>query len=239
MQKKIIIIGATSGIGKEMAYLLAKQSHLVGITGRRAHLLEEIKAAFPDNIITSCFDVQEKDGRLYLEELINKLGGLDILIYNAGYGAVSKQLDYTIEMQTIRTNVTGYVAMVLFVFNYFMQNGKGQIALTSSIAALRGNSWAPAYSASKAFMSNYAEGLQIRAKKLKLPIYITDIKPGFIRTKMAQGHEQFWVAHPVKAARQILKAIEKKKRVAYIIRRWRLIAWLLPLIPFSLYRRIG
>ncbi|HEX8315942.1 MAG TPA: SDR family NAD(P)-dependent oxidoreductase, partial [Flavisolibacter sp.] len=128
-----------------------------------------------------------------------------------------------------------------FAFNFFVEQGQGQgqIALTSSIAALRGNSWAPAYSASKAFMSNYAEGLALKARRQKRDITVTDIKPGFIKTSMAKGHGQFWVASPAKASLQIKRAIDRKKRVVYITRRWWLIAWILKVLPFSLYKRIA
>ena len=126
-----------------------------------------------------------------------------------------------------------------YVFNYFVAQGHGQIALTSSLSALRGNSWTPAYSASKAYMSTYAEGLAIKAYKLKKDITITDIRPGFINTKMAKGNRQFWVAPVHKAAEQIAKAIEKKKRVVYITRRWWLIAQIMKWLPYSIYKRIG
>ncbi|MGZ3939900.1 MAG: hypothetical protein ACXVLT_15020, partial [Flavisolibacter sp.] len=101
-----------------------------------------------------------------------------------------------------------------------------------------GNSWAPAYSASKAFMSNYAEGLNIKARRLKKDIVVTDIRPGFINTKMANGNRQFWVVPKEKAAGQIIKTIKNKKRVAYISRRWWLVAQVMKWLPYSIYRRI-
>jgi short-subunit dehydrogenase len=88
-------------------------------------------------------------------------------------------------------------------------------------------------------MSNYAEGLSIKASKLNRNIHITDIKPGFIDTKMAKGNGRFWVASPAKAARQIVTAIHKKKRVAYITKRWWLIAQLMKLMPYAIYRRVA
>jgi len=173
-----------------------------------------------------------------IKQLIDQLGGLDLLIYNSGYGEPSKDLKWEIEQTTTKTNVSGLVQIVSMVFNYFANKGSGQIAITSSIAAIRGNSWAPSYSASKAFMSNYAEGLNIKANRLKKDIVITDIKPGFIDTKMVKGKGRFWIASPQKAADQIINAIEKKKRVAYITRRWWLIAQIMKLLPYNIYKRI-
>ena len=159
--KKIIIIGATSGIGRELSVLYAQKNHKLGVTGRREELLEELKQAYPDQIITACFDVRNDLSMPYIQQLIDALNGLDLLIYNAGYGEASPQLDPETENTTTQTNVNGFVRIVSPVFNYFVQQGYGQIAITSSVAALRGNSWTPAYSASKAYMSIYAEGLNL------------------------------------------------------------------------------
>ena len=165
-EKKVIIIGATSGIGKEIALIYLKRGYKLAITGRRENLLQELKENYPQLLI-SAFDVMEENNPHHVRKMITELGGLDLLIYNSGFGDVSKNLDWEIENTTTKTNVNGFIQIVSFAFNYFVTQGYGQIAITSSIAALRGNSWAPAYSASKAFMSNYAEGLNIKARKLK------------------------------------------------------------------------
>ena len=237
--QKIIIVGATSGIGKELAILYAAMGCKVAVTGRRENLLDELKNIYPQNIITACFDVTVNDLDSHLKNLVTELNGLDLFIYNAGYGDTSADLDIEIENTTIHTNVNSFVNAMHFAFNYFVAQGFGQIAVTSSIAALRGNSWAPAYSASKAFMSNYAEGLNIKARRLKKNIIITDIKPGFINTKKAKGNKRFWMATPQKAAKQIVQAINKKKRIAYITKKWWLIAQILKILPYSIYRRLG
>jgi short-subunit dehydrogenase len=237
--RKVIIIGATSGIGLELARLYVANGDHVGISGRRTELLNEIKSSIPAKLETECFDVIGNDNVLHLKSLIKKLGGLDILIYNSGYGEPSKELDLHIEQQTTRTNVNGFVEIVNFAFSYFTTQGHGAIAATSSIASIRGNSWAPAYSASKAFMSTYMEGLHIKAGRMKLKIVVTDIQPGFVKTKMAKSDQLFWVAPVEKAARQIFRAIEKKKRRVYVTRRWWLIAKILKWLPYFVYKRIG
>lgn len=239
MPRKIIIIGASSGIGKEIALLYASRGERVAITGRRAELLEAIRKQHPEQVITRCFDVTQSDSREHLEGLIGELGGLDLLIYNAGYGNASRELDWHTEQITTETNVNGFAAIVNSAFTFLCRQGYGQIALTSSVAALRGNSWSPAYSASKAYMSNYAEGLLIKATRMKKDIIVTDIRPGFIDTKMSKGNQRFWMASPNKAARQIIEAIDRKKRIAYITKRWWLIAQLLKLLPYSLYQRLA
>jgi short-subunit dehydrogenase len=120
----------------------------------------------------------------------------------------------------------------------FLAQGYGHLAGISSIAALRGSWEAPAYNASKAFASNYLEGMHAKAVKSGKPIYVTDIQPGFVDTAMAQGEGLFWIASPQKAANQILEAIRKRKRHAYITRRWRLIGWILKLLPDFIYTKL-
>lgn len=237
--KRIIIVGATSGIGRKMAELYAAKGNIVGITGRRKELLAEIEGMFPGKIRTECFDVTANENIASLTSMIQKTGGMDILIYSSGIGEPSKELDWQLDKLTVGTNVNGFIEIANWGFNYFIKQGHGRMAVISSIAANRGNSWAPAYSASKAFQSNYFEALAIKAKRVKKDIGITCIEPGFVATKMAKGNKQFWVVPLEKAARQMIAAIEKKKRKVYISKRWWLIAKLMQLIPFWIYKRIG
>jgi len=237
--KKVIIIGATSGIGKALAELYIKSGHTVGVTGRRKELLSELQQQDPTKIFTECFDVQGNDNITHLMSLIQQTGGMDLLVYNAGYGDTSATLDWQIDKTTYETNVKGFIEIVHYAFNYFVQQGFGQIAATSSVAANRGNSVAPAYSASKAFMSTYMEGLYIKAKKMKVNIAVTDIQPGFVATKMAKADKQFWIVPLDKAARQIMQGIEKKKWRVYISRRWWLIAQIMKWAPAWLYHKVG
>ena len=236
--KKVIIIGASSGIGKALAEYYAGIGCTVGITGRRQPLLDALQERFPQHIHTACFDVQGNGTITPLHMLLQKTGGMDLLIYNAGFGDPSDTLDWTIEKTTYETNVKGFIEIVNVAFNYFLQQGNGQIAATSSVAANRGNGVAPAYSASKAFMSVYMEGLHIKTKKMKANIAITDIQPGFLATKMAKSNKLFWVTSVDKAVRQIVQGIEKKKWRIYISRRWWLVAQLMKWMPSWIYHKL-
>ncbi|HKP32207.1 MAG TPA: SDR family NAD(P)-dependent oxidoreductase [Chitinophagaceae bacterium] len=237
--KKIIIIGATSGIGRQLAKTFASRGDMVGITGRRIELLQQLESEFPSQIKTENFDVRSPENVDHLKSLIQKLGGADIIIYNSGFGDISKSLDWEVDKATYETNVKGFIEIMNFAFNYFSRQGFGQIVATSSIASIRGNSWAPAYSASKAFQSNYMEGLHMKAKKMKVDITVTDVQPGFINTKMAKGNGQFWVATVEKAAKQIVAAIDKKKWRVYVTRRWWMVAQLMKWMPGWVYHKIG
>jgi len=235
---KIIIIGATSGIGRELARIYAAEGHLVGATGRRQELLQSLQDEFPQHIITECFDMTIPDATTHLHSLKDKLGGLDMLIYNAGWGDLTEKLDWTVDKTTVDINVNGFLAAIHFGWHYFVSQGYGHLVTTSSIAANRGNRHSPAYSAAKAFQSTYFEGLHIKARKMKVPLYVTDIQPGFVATKMAKG-PRFWVAPVDKAARQIAAALKKKKWRAYITRRWWLVAKLARWMPDFIYHRVG
>jgi short-subunit dehydrogenase len=237
--KKVIIIGATSGIGKELALCYLKAGHKVGITGRRKELLEQLKNQYPSQTEIECFDVTGNENIPHLHNLIEKLGGMDVFVYNSGTADVHNQLNEQNEMNTTKTNVLGFVELTAHAFNYFANQGYGQIAATSSVAANRGNGWVPSYSASKAYMSNYMEGLLIKAQRIKKPISVTDVQPGFVDTAMAKGDGKFWVATPQKAAQQIFAAIEKSKRKVYITKRWFFFAWLMRNVPFFIYRKMG
>jgi short-subunit dehydrogenase len=237
--QKVIIIGATSGIGRELARLYAGAGHPVGATGRRQDLLDSLRSEYPELIFTERHDVTGSDSISHLEALIGKLDGMDLFIYSSGYGDHSERLDWETDRKTVAINVNGFIETVNYAFNYFVRQGHGQLATISSIASIRGNGGAPAYGASKAFQSNYFEGLYMKAKKSHPGIFVTDVQPGFVDTAMAKAPNRFWVAPATKAARQIVKAIEKKKWRVYVTRRWWLIAKLLKWLPGFIYHRMG
>jgi short-subunit dehydrogenase len=158
-------------------------------------------------------------------------------VISAGTGFLNPNLSWELEKQTIDVNVSGFTALADAAMQYFMQSGRGHLVGISSLAALRGNRLAPAYNASKAFMSIYLQGLRYKVAGLGLPITITDIQPGFVDTAMAQSPSLFWVASTEKAANQIYTAIHRKRKQATITKRWRLFAWILKLAPDRFFER--
>src|SRR5690606_6340556 len=124
---KIIIVGASSGIGKELALQYLAQGHIVGITGRRENLLGETADARPGKCFPETFDVTGSDNITHLHSLIKTLGGLDLLIYSSGFGHPSDHLDEATEISTTRTIVNGFVEIAAHTFNYFVEQGSGQI----------------------------------------------------------------------------------------------------------------
>ncbi|MCW1148772.1 SDR family NAD(P)-dependent oxidoreductase [Flavobacterium lacisediminis] len=237
--KKAIVIGATSGIGKELAKLLANDNYKVGLTGRRTELLKELKKEKPNSYLIKSFDVTDTKITIEkLEELTTELGGLDLLIISSGTGNINEDLDFKVENQTINTNVIGFTCIIDWSFNYFKNQKFGHIVAISSIGGLRGSRQAPAYNATKAYQINYLEGLRQKATKLKKSIFITDIRPGLVDTEMAKGEGLFWVMPVEKTAKQIYKAIINKKKIAYVTKRWKIIATILKVIPRVLYEKM-
>ena len=236
--KKAIVVGATSGIGRGIAEILVEHGYKVGITGRRTHLLDEIKNGNKDFYVPGKFDVKDlSEIHLHLEKLVLDLGGLDLLIISSGTGDTSDHLDFNIEKRTIDVNVIGFTAVADWAFNYFERQKYGHLVGISSIAGLRGNRYAPAYSASKAFQINYFQGLRQKATKLGIPLYVTEIRPGYVDTAMAQGDYLFWVSSVEKASQQIFRAIYSRRKVAYITKRWFLIALIMKLLPDWIYNK--
>ena len=237
--KKVIIVGATSGIGKELAILFAENNYLVGITGRRTKLLEELKAENPEKYLIKTFDITETNtSTIKLQELVFELGGLDMIVISSGTGEINEQLDFNVEKQTIDTNISGFTCIADWAFRYFNEQKSGQIVAITSIGGLRGSGNAPAYNASKAYQINYMEGLRKKANKLTFPIHITDIRPGLVDTDMAKGDGLFWVMPVKKAVKQIYSAVQKKKKVAYVTKRWKIVAFIMKNLPRFIYDRM-
>lgn len=158
------------------------------------------KAKFPQKHMLAVLISLKRPTINLLEELIRKMGGMDLIVISSGVGFINPDLNWSLEKEIIDVNVSGFTSMANVAFKYFCKQSSGHIVGISSIAAIRGGGEAPAYNASKAFVSNYMEGLRQKADKLKTPITVTEIQPGFVDTAMAKGEGLFWVASPEKAA---------------------------------------
>jgi short-subunit dehydrogenase len=237
--KRAIIIGATSGIGKALAEILLREDYVVGVAGRREELLQSIFEQDSKRVSTKRMDIQDLSTiESTYNELVNQIGGLDLLIIAAGIGEENKDLNFEVENSVIRTNIQGFTCIADCAMRYFKQQDYGHLVNISSIAGIRGNGIAPSYSATKAYQINYLEGLRINANEFSSNITVTDVRPGFVDTAMAKGEGLFWVTPVEKAAQQIFNAIKSKKKVVYITKRWRIIGFMLKILPYSILKKL-
>lgn len=225
--QKAIIIGATSGIGQEVARILVQQGWHIGIAGRREEALHALQATAPDRIVTEQLDVTEETATLHLHNLIKKLGGIDLFFLSSGVGHQNRDLQPDIELNTARTNVEGFTRMVTAAFNYFKEKGSGHIAVISSIAGTKGLGVAPAYSATKRFQNTYIEALAQLARMQHLDIHFTDIRPGFVATDLLKSGKYPMLMKADRVAQHIIKALREKRRVVVIDGRYRVLVFFL------------
>lgn len=237
--KNAIIIGASSGIGRELALQLLENGFRVGIAARRVELLEEVKKMAPDRVFVQVMDLLEPDAaRDGLQTLIDQMGKVKLIVINSGTGNHDPDLDYELTKKIIGVNVTGFAALATKSYNYLAEINGGSLVGVSSIAGIRGNSYCPTYPASKAFMTTYLEGLRCKSHQENTNVKVIDIKPGFVDTAMGQSERAFWRASTDKAAKQMLNGIAKGQEQIVVSRRWYLVAWLMKWIPFKIYRNI-
>lgn len=236
--KRIIIIGATSGIGLEVARCYLKAGWQVGVAGRREEELEKLRQSAPAQVYTQRIDVTCEDAPSLLERLIAKTGGMDVFLLSSGIGRQNLSLCPDIELQTAATNVSGFIRMLDAAYHYFEQQGSGHIAAISSIAGTQGLGSAPAYSATKRFQNTYLDALDQLARMNKLPITFTDIRPGFVATPLLKDKNYPLLMQAPQVAAHIVRAISRRKRVAVIDWRYRVLVFFWQLIPRWLWVRL-
>lgn len=235
--KKAIIIGASSGIGYQLAVQLATRGYQLGLMARRQERLAELNDRLPGQHFIQVTDLIDADmARTQLAALIEQMGDVELIVVNSGVGASEKILDWTIQSEMIDVNVRGFTAMSMDAMNYFVQRGGGHLVGISSIAAHFSGGLSLTYNATKAFVSNYLNGMRSRASRSGLPITITTVEPGFIDTPMLQS-KPMGTASVEKAVNQIVRAILAKKSHVYITRRWVIVAGLFYILPNWLIRK--
>lgn len=238
--KRAVVVGATSGIGREVAKLLVADGWMVGVAGRREAELASFKLLAPQQIETEQIDVTDEEAPKALRRLIEKLGGMDLYFHSSGIGSQNPSLDVEIEMRTMQTNGDGFVRMVTAAYHYFKQAKKaGHIAVISSIAGTKGLGIAPSYSATKCFQNCYIQCLTQLARMEKLPITFTDIRPGFVRTALLKQGSYPMQLTPEHTARCIMHALKRRKRIAIIDWKYRVLVFFWRLIPRVIWERLS
>ena len=233
-EKRAIVVGASSGIGMEVAKLLMEQGWTVGVAARRVELLQDLGAAATQRI-----DVTADDATEGLQRLIDKLGGMDLYFHASGIGQQNRELTADIELATLQTNGVGFTRMIGEAYRYFARQGGGHIAAITSIAGTKGLGPAPSYSATKAMQDVYIQALEQQARSRGLDIRFTDIRPGFVDTALLAGDFRYpMMLKPEKVAREIVCAINHQKHIRVIDWKYRLLTAIWRRIPRWIWRRI-
>ena len=235
--KRVIIIGASSGMGQEVAKLFIADGFTVGVAARREDRLQALKHLAPDRVEVAIIDVTAEDAPDRLRGLIYRLGGMDLFFYASGIGKQNRTLSPDIEMNTVNTNGMGFTRMIGEAYRYFAERGEGHIAAITSIAGTKGLGPAPSYSATKAMQNVYLQALEQQANARGLKIRFTDIRPGFVDTDLLKGDFHYpMMLKPEKVARSIVKAINSKRHIKVIDWRYALMTAFWRRIPRHLWR---
>ncbi len=238
--KRILIMGASSGIGLAVAEALASRGVRVGLAARHTTELKALKEKYPEFVEYEAIDVTDNDGPKKMEELIEKMGGMDIYFHVAGIGYSNPTLDPNREAEVIATNAEGFARMVSASYVYFRDNArKGQIVALTSVAGTNGIGEMAAYSASKKCAQTYLIALEQLAHQEKVDITFTDIRPGWIRTPLLEEGKSYPMEMTLEyVVPQIIKAIVKHPRAEYIDARWGALCTAWKAIPDAIWTRM-
>ena len=240
--RQAIVMGATSGIGLEVVKVLASKGWQLGVAGRRDDVLQQLSNEVPQVMAVRAIDITRDDAPQLLQQLIDELGGIDLYFHSSGIGYQNPDLDADKELRTVETNSVGFTRMVDAMFNYFAQrpDHQGHIAVISSIARTKGLGAAPAYSATKRYVSHYLECLsQLCTIRRLRHIHLHDIRPGFVRTPLiADGNRYPMQLDPERVAQSIVRGIERDRSVITVDWRYRLLVAGWRLLPRWLWVRL-
>jgi short-subunit dehydrogenase len=239
MSKFAIIVGASSGIGLEVARLLLADGWHLGVAARREEPLLDLKAKAPERVEVMTIDVTKPDAAERLQSFIQRLGGMDLYFHASGIGKQNRTLKEDIELNTMETNAVGFTRMIGAAYRYFAERGEGHIAAITSIAGTKGLGPAPAYSATKALQATYLQSLEQQAHQRGLKIRFTDIRPGFVDTALLNDSFPYpMLMRPEKVARDIVRSIYRRRHVRVIDYRYRILTFFWRLIPRWIWRKM-
>ena len=190
-EKTAFITGASSGLGRALAERLASRGTHVVIAARREDALEDVRRGIEargGKATVVPLDVCDPDRAVAeIQRVDDDLGGLDLVIANAGIGGLEHARDVTWKStaQTLQVNVVGAFATLTAVLGRMVTRRRGHLVGVSSLASYRGLPQSAAYSATKAALSIFLEGLRVDLHGSG--VAITDVRPGFVRTPIDRG----------------------------------------------------
>lgn len=239
--KKVVIMGASGGIGLCLAEELARRGVKVGVAARRIEPLKALGKHYPGCVEYMSIDVTRRDAVERLCKLAEKIGGMDLYVHVAGIGYENPELDPETEVAIFNTNLLGLVRCVSGAYRWMREHGsKGHIAAVTSVAGTNGIGRLSAYSASKGGAQKWLVALEQLSNNTGAGITFTDIRPGWIRTPLLREGVKYPMVMDLRyAVKCILEAIVRKKRVVVIDWRWNIVAGLWRAIPNWLWTRMN
>lgn len=242
---RVVITGASSGIGEAMVLEYVRRGARVLAIARRAERLEGLAAkaaAGPGEVVVAVCDVLQSERlREVVAAAIEKWGGIDVAIANAGISSVSggSSMDFEEARRISEVNYHGMLNLFGAVFPSMSAAGSGHLVGIASLAGLRGMPTAPAYSASKAAMQAFLDGLRVRVRRTG--IRVTTVNPGFIRSEMTAKHrfKMPFLMETEAAARLIVRRLERRPAVIEFPLPMSLGVRLLRALPSPLFDRLA
>ncbi|MBL6960560.1 MAG: SDR family NAD(P)-dependent oxidoreductase [Anaerolineales bacterium] len=244
-QKRALIVGASSGIGAALAHRLADEGYQIALLARRGEMLDKItneinKKHGQTRALYYVHDVSDYGSVPGLfRRIMADLGGLDTFIFNTGISRSVglKHFDFDKDRLTMEVNLIGALAWLNPVAEAFQSLQMGQIVGISSVAGERGRVGNPSYNTSKAALTCYLEAL--RNRLTRYGVNVLTVKPGPVQTDLIKNAKKlFWVIPPEQAAKDIFKAMRKRKQEIYTPARWRWMMLIIRNIPSFIFRKL-
>ena len=216
----VLLTGAAHGIGRATALALAAGGSRLALLDRDSGPLDEAtvaaRRAGSPQVEQATADVRDRDAvQDAVKRLMKGVGPIDVLVACAGIGNISNSIDLDTAglRKILEVNVLGVAHAIEAVLPAMYARGRGHIVGLASVAAYRGMPWMPAYSASKAALANYLEGLRPGLKRRG--VTITTVYPGFVATGLTAGtpfRKPVKMLTPEQAATHLVRAIERRPR---------------------------
>lgn len=241
-QLRVIISGASGGIGRALARYYLKRGAVVAALARREQLLQELAGEFPGQVHSFALDICDAQSvSKAINEFIGRVGVPDVVIANAGV-SVGTLTEYSEDIeafqQVLETNVLGMVKTFQPVLEEMRHAGRGTLVGIASVAGFRGLPGASAYSASKAAAITYLESLRVELHGSG--VKVVTICPGYIRTPMtaANPYPMPFMLDVDEAASRMAKVIARQSRFAVVPWQMGIVGRILKLLPNWVYDRL-